>query len=149
MARCLGLDIGDKRIGVALSDAEGILASPLTIISYENEQTAIDAIMDIAGGREIGCIVIGLPRTMGGDVGQQAEKVKGFVQKLGERVKIPLEFRDERLTSVIAQRLIKAAETKKSKRKIHDDAIAAAVILQSYLDEKRRPGNNVDSETDS
>jgi len=73
---------------------------------------------------------------MDGSIGRQAEKVKAFVQAISSHIEIPLEFRDERLSTVSAKRLMREAKTKKSRRKAQDDAIAAAIILQAYLDEK-------------
>jgi len=140
ITRSLGLDIGDKRIGVALSDPEGILASPFTIINYEDEREAIEAIIGIIMQQQVGQIIVGLPRSMDGSLGSQAEKVKDFTQRLCAHTDVPVEFRDERLTTVSAKRLMQAAHTKrnrKTKRKGGDDAIAAAIILQSYLDEHR------------
>ncbi|MFC1943728.1 Holliday junction resolvase RuvX [Chloroflexota bacterium] len=135
MTRSLGLDIGDKRIGVALSDPGGILASPFIIIDRVDEKQALEAIIDIINQHQVGQIVAGLPRSMDGSTGKQAEKVMAFVQELSSHIEVPVEFRDERLTTVSAKRLMQAARTKKTKRKIRDDAIAAALILQSYLDE--------------
>ena len=137
ITRSLGLDIGDKRIGVALSDPEGILASPFTIISVEDDRTAIAAIIDIVDRRQVKQIVVGLPRSMNGSLGRQAEKVKTFTRKLCSRTEVPVVFRDERLTTVSARRLMRAVNTKRTKKKARDDAIAAALILQGYLDEGR------------
>jgi len=137
--RNLGLDIGDKRIGVALSDPEGILASPLTIINRRDDSRDIEAIIDIINQRQVGQIVVGLPRSMDGSLGKQAEKVKEFTQKLCEHTEIPVEYRDERLTTVMAQRLKQAATTKKTREKARHDALAAALILQGYLDEGHEP----------
>ncbi|MFC1932114.1 Holliday junction resolvase RuvX [Chloroflexota bacterium] len=136
ITRSLGLDIGDRRIGVALSDPGGILASPFTIIDCTDEQQAIEALIAIIEQNEVGHIIAGLPRSMNGSIGRQAEKVKTFIQKLCSRTEVPVEFRDERLTTVSAKRLMQASRTKKTKRKARDDAIAAALILQGYLDEK-------------
>lgn len=133
--RSLGLDIGDKRIGVALSDSGGILASPFTIIDGEDEQQALEAIIDIINQHQVGQIVVGLPRLMSGNLGEQAEKVTAFVLKLSGRTQVPLEFRDERLTTVSAKRLMRAASTRRTRKKVRDDAVAATLILQSYLDE--------------
>lgn len=133
--RSMALDVGDKRIGVALSDPGGILASPLTIINCENESSDIEAITNIATQRQVGIIIVGLPRRMNGSLGMQAEKVEAFTQRLRQHTTIPIEFRDERLTTVSANRLMKAASTKKTRGKAPDDAIAAALILQGYLDE--------------
>ena len=137
--RRLGLDIGDRRIGVALSDPEGILASPFTIINRRDESLDIKAITDIISQQQVGQIVVGLPRSLDGSLGRQAEKVKEFTQKLCEHIKIPVEYRDERLTTVMAERLRRAVESKKSRKKVRRDAQAAAIILQGYLDEGREP----------
>jgi len=125
-------------VGVALSDPEGILASPLTIIERENDESAINAIIDIVNNREVGNIIVGLPHSMDGTVGAQAEKVMSFVDTLRKRTEVPIEYRDERLTSVSARRILSAGN-RKAKKKMRDDAIAAAIILQSYLEEVRRP----------
>jgi len=123
---------------VALCDAEGILASPLTIINREDETADIKAIIDIINRYEVKQVIVGLPRSMDGSLGMQAEKVKDFTQKLCGYIEVPLEFRDERLSTVSAKRLMREASTKKTKKKTRDDAIAAALILQGYLDETRQ-----------
>jgi len=136
--RCLGLDIGDKRIGVALSDPHGVLASPFTIIDRRGGMADIGAIIDIISQHQVGQIVVGLPRSMDGSLGKQAEKVKAFVDKLCSHTRVPLEFRDERLSTVLAKRLMRAGSAKKRRGKARDDAAAAAIILQGYLDEEHR-----------
>ena len=138
--RILGLDIGDKRIGVALSDPMGILASPLTIIQRQDDATAIRLITGLITRHDVVRVIAGLPRSMDGSIGKQAEKVQVFVHKLAGHTKVPIEFRDERLTTVSAQRLMKEAGTKKARGrkaaiKKADDAMAAALILQGYLEE--------------
>jgi putative Holliday junction resolvase len=120
---------------VALSDPEGILASPFTIINRRGDSLDIKAIIDIINQRQVGQVVVGLPRSMDGSLGKQAEKVKEFTQKLCEHTEIPVEYRDERLTTVLAERLKQAATTKKTREKARHDAQAAALILQGYLDE--------------
>ena len=135
ITRSLGLDIGDKRIGVALSDPGGILASPFTIISRSHETADIKAIIDIISQHQVNRVIVGLPRSMNGSIGKQAEKVEAFTRKLCSHTEVPVEFRDERLTTVSAKRLMQAASTKKTRRKARDDAVAAALILQGYLDE--------------
>jgi putative Holliday junction resolvase len=136
VTRSLGLDIGDKRVGVALSDPQGILASPLTIIHRQDEAADFEAVVNIISQHQVGQIIVGLPRSMDGTLGKQAEKVKAFVDRLISHIKVPLEFRDERLSTVSARRLMREAGIKKRKVKVHDDAAAAAIILQGYLDEK-------------
>ena len=135
--RSLGLDIGDKRIGVALSDPGGILASPFTILDRRSDAADVAAIIDIVSQQQVEQIVVGLPRSMDGSIGMQAEKVKSFAQKLCSRTEVPVEFRDERLTTVSARRLMQSVGRKKTHKGARDDAIAAALILQGYLEETR------------
>jgi putative Holliday junction resolvase len=133
----LGLDVGDKRIGIALSDPTGILASPLTIIDRIDDKKDIEAILSIFSRYGVEKVIIGLPRSMDGSLGIQAQKVEGFTRRLSSETIIPVEFRDERLTTVSARRLKQEGSNKKSRKKVRDDAMAAAVILQGYLDESR------------
>ncbi len=137
--RTLGLDIGDIRIGVALSDPLGILASPLTIINRADESAAIEEIVNIIRQHEVGRAIAGLPLNMDGSLGEQAEKTKSFVTALSHYIEVPVEYRDERLSTVSARELIQ--EVRKTSRGTRYDAAAAALILQSYLDEaaERRP----------
>ena len=128
----LGLDLGDRRIGVALSDPEGILASPLTIINCQDDQADIAAIIDIVNQHQVGKIIVGLPLSMDGSMSRQAEKVQAFTRELRSRTEVPLEFRDERLSTVSAKRLMQGV---RKNRKERHDAVAAALILQGYLDE--------------
>ncbi len=130
--RSLALDVGDKRIGVALSDPLGILASPLTIIDRINEITDIAAIVAIIEQHRVESVIVGLPLAPDGGLGSQAEKVKNFTEELRLSVTVPIEYRDERLSTVTARRLMRSA---KKDSKTRDDAMAAMVILQSYLDE--------------
>ena len=125
---------------MALSDPLGVLASPFTIINRQDEAADIAAINSIINQNQVERVIVGLPISMNGSIGRQAEKVKAFTRQLCEQIQVPVEFRDERLTTVAAQRLIKMTGGKKSRKKDrHDDAIAAAIILQGYLDEKREP----------
>ncbi len=121
---------------MALSDPEGILASPLTIINCQDDTADIETITDIISQQQVKQVIVGLPRLMDGSLGKQAEKVKAFTQKLSSHTEVPVEFRDERLTTVSAKRLMRAINTKKTREKARHDAIAAALILQGYLDEK-------------
>jgi len=130
--RTMGLDIGDRWTGVALSDPQGILASPLTILARQDDLRGIQAIVTLIDQHQVGRIIVGLPISMDGSIGQQAEKVKAFVRELSRYVEVPIEFRDERLSTVAAKRLMR---TVKKTRKTRDDAAAAALILQGYLDE--------------
>ena len=129
----MGLDIGDSRIGVALSDPLCIMATPLTIIKRTEDATAINEITDIIREKGVGLIIAGMPLNMDGTPGPQADKTKFFIKALSSRVDIPVEYRDERLSTVTAKELLR--ETRKTGRYTRYDAAAAAIILQSYLNE--------------
>lgn len=137
--RSLGLDIGDKRIGVAISDALGILASPLLVFEHTNDWADIATILDLVKKHEVECLIIGIPRSLNGSMGPQAEKVRAFTEQLIEKSPVPVQYRDERLTTVTAKNLHEESGKKKSTRtkRIEYDAMAAAVILQSFLNETR------------
>lgn len=120
---------------MALSDPGEILASPLTIIECRDDMADIAAITAIISQHDVKRVIVGLPRSMDGSLGAQAEKVQAFVHKLASITQVPVDFRDERLTTVAARRLLRAAGGKKARRKARDDAAAAAVILQGYLEE--------------
>lgn len=131
--RVMGLDIGDSRIGMAVSDPLGILASPLTIIERKDDETAIGEIAAIIHEKEVERVVAGLPLNMDGTRGVQAQKTEGFIRLLRSRTEVPVALRDERLSTVTARERLK--ETRRTGKHTRDDAAAAAVILQSYLDE--------------
>lgn len=136
--RSMGLDVGDRRIGVALSDSGGILASPFSIVDCTDSESAVAAIAEIARRHEVAVIVVGMPRTMSGTLGPQALKVRAFAELLLWATDIPLEFRDERLSTVTAKRLVGRRRDRKSRDRVRYDDAAAAVILQNYLEELRR-----------
>ncbi|MBN2186041.1 MAG: Holliday junction resolvase RuvX [Dehalococcoidia bacterium] len=142
--RSLGLDIGDKRTGVAVSDPQGILALPLSVIGGSDEEATIDDILKLIKQYEAECVVVGLPYSLNGNLGQQANKVTSFAEKLSSRTKrsdlnqVNIQLWDERLSTIAAERLMTEAGTKRNKRKQHRDAIAAAFILQGFLDSLRR-----------
>ncbi len=132
--RALGLDFGEKRIGVAISDSLGIMASALTVIEGKAEDAAIKQIIALAEEHEVECIVIGLPRSLDGSLGPQAQKVQSFVESLTGYTDLPLVTWDERFSTVDAERVLAEAGVKRDKRKKHRDSVAAAFILQGYLD---------------
>ena len=106
------------------------------IIDRTEDSAAIEAIANIIRKHQVKQVIVGLPRSMNGSIGKQAEKVKDFTHKLGEQIEVPVSFRDERLSTVSAKHLMQAVSTKKTRQKVRHDAIAAALILQGYLDEK-------------
>jgi putative Holliday junction resolvase len=133
----LGLDVGDVRIGVALGDPLGILASPMTIISRQNSPADYETIIDIARKNGVGRIIVGLPFSMDGSLSSQAEKVRNFITELCAHMDIPVEYRDERLSTVLAKRIVQ--EIRKTNKDTRYDAAAAALILQGYLDDMLPP----------
>jgi putative Holliday junction resolvase len=132
--RTLGLDIGDKRIGVAISDPDEILASPLATIARDTDDKAVVAILDIIEKHQVQKIVVGLPYSMDGNLGVQANKVMAFVSMLSERSSVEIKTRDERLSTVAAGRLLAEAGTRGKTARLRADAAAAAFVLQGYLD---------------
>jgi len=133
--RIMGLDIGDKRIGVAISDPSQILASPLKTIVRKDDQSAILEIAALVTQRSIGRLVIGLPYLMNGSVGEQARKVMEFTGGIKEKTGVEIVMQDERLTSFTAGQMLREADKKRKRLKKEIDAAAATVILQAHLDE--------------
>jgi putative Holliday junction resolvase len=136
ITRILALDVGDSRIGLALSDPLGILASPLTIVDRTDDASAIEKIVDIICEKGVGLVIAGLPLNMNGSLGLQAEKTKSFITELSRFINVPVEYRDERLSTVSARDLIQGV--RKTTRATRYDAAAAALVLQSYLDDVSR-----------
>lgn len=135
MGRILGLDVGDKRIGVALSDELKWTAQTLTTIQREGKKKDIPAILQLLEEHDVEEIVIGLPKNMNDTLGEQAEKVLKFSKQLETRVTgIKVTLWDERLTTTAAERMLVKADVSRKKRKKVVDTIAAVFILQSYLD---------------
>ncbi|MFC1963105.1 Holliday junction resolvase RuvX [Chloroflexota bacterium] len=135
--RILGLDVGEKRIGVALSDPLGLLASALTTIEVKTINGALVQIAHFATEYEVENIVVGLPHSLDGSVGKQAQKVLGFIELLSQHTNVPIITCDERFSTITAEHVLVESGAKKAKRKKHLDAVAAAIILQSHLDQER------------
>ncbi|MFO8010781.1 MAG: Holliday junction resolvase RuvX [Dehalococcoidia bacterium] len=134
--RILGLDIGDRRIGVALSDPMEVLASALTVIERKGDDSDFEAVKSLVDENRAGLIVVGLPRLMSGDIGTQARKTEAFIERLRERVAVPVEVSDERLSTDVAEQLLRDAGKTPRQIKGKLDAAAAALILQWYLDRR-------------
>ena len=133
--RHLGLDVGDRRIGVALSDETATLASALTTLTRSGGRKDATLVADLARRHEVAAVVVGLPLNMDGTRGPQAEKVLGFVESLRRRLAhVPVVTRDERLTTVEAEEKLREAGVGWKERKRVVDQAAAVVILQEYLD---------------
>ena len=134
--RILALDVGDRRIGVALSDPTGMLASPLTTIERTtlDTDTAINAVLALVEQHEVAEILVGIPYLMSGRIGAQARITLDFAEALAERADIPVTHIDERLSSVQAERMLTQSGSSSPSDKGRTDSAAAAVILQAYLD---------------
>lgn len=132
--RYLALDVGDKRIGVAVSDLLGMTAQ--AVETYERKGNAQDAahFAQLAAQYQPAALVVGLPRNMNGTYGPQAEKVERYAQALGDALNLPVRYVDERLTTVMAQRSLIQADLTRKKRRGIVDRIAAVHILQGFLD---------------
>ena len=142
--RILALDVGDRNIGVALSDALGITARGLTTIIRSSDKKDTGTIMDILKENDCSAVVVGLPIKLDGSDSPQTEKVREFSNKLGNKLKsnglsnIEIVFHDERFTTKIAEQVLIEADLSREKRKGVIDKQAAVVILQSYLEGKMR-----------
>lgn len=134
--RIMALDIGEKRIGIAVSDAFGWTAQGLETYRRRGESEDIAYIAGLAGKREANAIVVGLPLNMDGSRGPQAASAEAFAGALRSRTDIPIEYWDERLSTAAARRTLLEADISRKKRKNVIDKIAAVHILQGYLDRK-------------
>ena len=136
--RTLAIDYGEKRIGIAISDPLGITAQPLAVIekgaSFAGDVSYLSKIIEKYP--DLGEIVVGLPKTMRGEIGVQAQKVSRFVEALREVLKLPIVTFDERLTTAEAEKVLISAGLSRKKRKKVIDKSAAAIILRNYLDSK-------------
>lgn len=134
MGRILALDLGRKRIGVAVSDELGIVARALTTLESRGRNADAAAIVALVDAQTAGRVLIGLPLHLSGEHGAQADKVRKFGTYLAGRLAVPVEYWDERYTTVEAARLLRAAGVAPQKQRDQIDAAAAAILLQSYLD---------------
>ncbi|BCX03616.1 MAG: putative pre-16S rRNA nuclease [Candidatus Roseilinea sp.] len=134
MARTLALDIGNRRIGVAVSDVTKLIARPLCVIDRTRED-AIARVVALVAEHAADEVVVGLPLHADGNISEQARQVQAFVEALSPRLDVPIRWMDERYTTQDAKQIL--AETRRRRQPDYDDAIAAAVILQRYLDEWR------------
>jgi putative Holliday junction resolvase len=133
----LGLDVGHKRIGVAGCDGTGLIATGLTTIHRTSFLDDVAELRQIIQGRSVEILVIGLPYTLKGELGHQAKQVQKFARRLEELLHLPLEYVDERLTSVEAETQLKAQKRFSSWDKGLIDRQAATIILQQWLDQRR------------
>ena len=133
----LGLDFGERRIGVAASDALGITARPLSVIERESRREDIARIGELASRRKVKVIVVGLPLNMDGSAGPAARRARRFAAALRRELGLEVEEWDERLSTVEAERALVVSDERRARRREVRDGVAAALILQSYLDARR------------
>ncbi len=134
--RIIGLDYGTVRIGVAISDPSAIIAHPKGYIDAEPKKQCIEKIKELCNETEAEQIVIGLPKHMNGDEGDSAKAARIFGAAIAEATNLPIDFLDERLTTVSANNVLTESNMKAPAKKEKIDSIAAAIILQNYLDMK-------------
>jgi putative holliday junction resolvase len=135
--RVMALDVGGRRIGVALSDSTRVLASPLTTLRAEPRPRVIGEIAALVARHEVAEMVVGLPLTLSGEIGPQAKLVQAFAEELRAALAVPLHMFDERLTSVAADRMMQELGIKPDRRRERIDEVAASIILQDFLDSQR------------
>ena len=129
--RTLGIDLGEKRVGLALSDEDGSFASPLEVLTRTGDRALLADLARIVRDKGVGAIVVGLPLHMDGREGPEAERARTFATRLAEKTKRPVELWDERWSTVAAERAMR-----EGRRKGPSDHVAAALLLQAFLDAK-------------
>lgn len=136
MERIMGLDVGDRTIGVAVSDLLGLTAQGLTTIRRESKVKDYAALEKILEEYDIKKVVVGLPKNMNGTIGPQGDKTMKFAEKLKNKYGVEIIYQDERLTTKAAERLLISGDVRREKRKTVIDKVAATFILQTYLEMK-------------
>jgi len=135
--RILALDVGSKRIGLAVSDELGFIAQALKTLDTKGRQRDIDSIIRIVNEMPVSEIVVGMPYNMNGSEGPQAQKVSEFADQLSRATSVPVLKWDERMSTLAAEKILLEADLSRLKRRKVIDKVAAAIILQGYLDSKR------------
>ena len=136
--RILALDLGEKRLGVALSDPSGTVASPLATVPHRSRREDVERIVALSREHEVTAVVVGWPRNMDGTSGPTARRAEVFARALGRALSVPVELWDERLSSVAADRALLEADVTRRRRRDLRDRVAAALILQGWLDARAR-----------
>lgn len=134
--RTMGLDYGERRIGVAISDAFGWTAQGSEVIDKKLVKDELGRIEELVKLHEVDNLIVGLPKNMNGTIGPSGENCIAFAERLRQKLGLPVQLWDERLTTVAAERTLLEADVSRSKRKQVIDKMAAAILLQSYLDSK-------------
>lgn len=135
--KIMSIDYGDARTGIAFCDEREILASAYGVIKENYAPKLVDKIIEIIDKEKPAQIVIGLPRNMDGSYGFRADKCRELGELLADRTDTPIDFEDERLTTVIAHNILSSNNVNSKKRRSKVDAVSAVVILQSYIDKRK------------
>lgn len=138
--RILAIDPGTVRLGLALSDPSGTIAQPLGVVTRRSEAEDLELLTELVARHEVGCIVVGLPRTMGGRLEGAAQDAQAFGARVEKATGRPVAYWDERLTTVAAERYLIDQGKRRSKRRREVDRMAATLLLQGYLDYRRGRG---------
>ena len=133
----LGVDLGKARTGVAVCDKSELLASPVEVVNEHNRERLLERVAQLAKARRAEQIVVGLPRNMDGSEGESAQNARAFGAELEEKTGLPVDFSDERGTTITAHGFLNETNTRGKRRKATVDAVAATIILQDYLDYRR------------
>jgi putative Holliday junction resolvase len=134
----MGIDFGERRIGIAISDAHGLTAQPVRVIERESKAQDVAKIKEMAVGRKAERIVVGLPLNMDGSSGPSARGARRFANLLRRELELEVVMWDERLTTVEADRILVSANERRDRRRQLRDSVAAAILLQDYLDSQER-----------
>lgn len=136
MGRLLALDVGERRIGVAVSDPSGTVARPLTAVTRASRQADFAAIAQLVAEYEVERLIVGLPLSLNGSEGPQARQTRRYAERLAEALTVPVELCDERYSTVTAEEILwgKGRRSRRQRARGEVDATAAAVLLQAYLD---------------
>jgi putative Holliday junction resolvase len=137
----MALDVGKRRIGIAVSDLLGITAQGLPTLHRTRVREDIEHLASLAAEQHVRLILVGEPLHMSGDQSRQADYTREFARRLGERTGLPVEFRDERLTTVQAERVLRESGISLEKRTKAVDRLAAVLLLESYLDAQEYSGD--------
>lgn len=141
MSRYLGIDYGTKRVGLAISDGLGLTATPLEVVPRKELEVALRRISE---NYTLEGVIMGLPTALGGHEGESAEGARELAEEIGTLLGVEVEYVDERFTSRMAESALLEAGMKRRERKETVDKVAAAIILQAFLDSRRTPGNSHD-----
>jgi putative holliday junction resolvase len=134
----LGLDLGHRRIGVAGCDRLGLIAAGLTTVHRTSFEQDIAQLRQLTQSRDVSVLVVGLPYSMNGEIGTQAKRTQKLAQRIGAALNLPIEYMDERLTSVEAEAMLHAQRISPSRNRELVDRKAACIILQQWLDQRRQ-----------